>query len=709
MSGNIIYGFINNTDYKNIDYSIYKRIGNSSSKSNLTSEEKALLNKITKKDYAFDLDDIKKRAALAFRKTKHALGIRDLKTIEAFLSDGMFEEYSVYIDLLEKENSLEVYNDIELINIKILGFESDYNIDSIFVAFTSSYSKYRVNARTGKFLGKNEDKEKQPRTFSEIWTFVRRSGAISRDKDGLIEGYCPCCGNEIKTVNQANCDNCGYLFRSGQYDWILANTTQNSEWVYFNNVKVQGVTKYILHDPGFNLQHIEDRATVMFWRRVLACRQAQASFLKEIACDKYCETIAKKLNSNINFKYYDNCEIKSIRVIALDSSSKEEDKVYVEIVWRGIPTFRSGNNNVIVSLLSKFFLKNRYLINIFVLKRKRDVFTDPEIGLCTAVCPKCGAIGNDIQSNKCIFCGNIINDGSGDWVIEDIWKEKDNRMNNVFERIRININKPIISKISKDYFYKKQNTGNTIENNEYETNNDFDSSMPNEVDGEFSRLPPTFLRDNNLNSENEDTKINDSWSKAKNNDAFTNDNTHNKTENAREDKSNSENSKSNDDISNNKNSSNNQDEKPKKDFNEPFAVTLLALPYETSKKISPTDQIKWLIAMMMAGSKGNPNEKEEIMNYAKSENVSLREVNAIIVELKKQKNIVEYLTNTIELPLDYDFMRNVIKVAFADGKITKQELALIRYIARRMDIDEENLKGLLEIEKNIFMQKYNIC
>ena len=59
---------------------------------------------------------------------------------------------------------------------------------------------------------------------------------------------------------------------------------------------------------------------------------------------------------------------------------------------------------------------------------------------------------------------------------------------------------------------------------------------------------------------------------------------------------------------------------------------------------------------------------------------------------------MRYLKVT-NLPKNENLMRALIKVVFADGKIAKEELEMIRLVATKMQYTNEELKVILEDEK----------
>ena len=104
--------------------------------------------------------------------------------------------------------------------------------------------------------------------------------------------------------------------------------------------------------------------------------------------------------------------------------------------------------------------------------------------------------------------------------------------------------------------------------------------------------------------------------------------------------------------------------------------------------------------MMLLYSNVNKIEFAVICDYALSIGIYNERVGLLVKEMMSHQGPMEYLINNVPLAQNIDLMQALVRVAFADGKIAKEELNLIRYIAKRMNINEFKLKELFEIEKN---------
>ena len=119
----------------------------------------------------------------------------------------------------------------------------------------------------------------------------------------------------------------------------------------------------------------------------------------------------------------------------------------------------------------------------------------------------------------------------------------------------------------------------------------------------------------------------------------------------------------------------------------------------TNNNIEPTDQINWLSAMMSVDNDINEKEYKVIMEYGLKLGMPEEKIKRIVSTSLKGMDILMRYLKVVSLPKNEDLMRALIKVVFADGKIAKEELDMIRLVASKMQYTGEELKAILEDEK----------
>ena len=169
-----------------------------------------------------------------------------------------------------------------------IGFRKDTLIQSMGVLFTALTLILIVSLKTKKPLGSTNT---TPESFVEIWSFIRRRGVKSTPSGrGLFEGNCPNCATALELNQVGACTSCKAVLRNGDYDWVLAEITQASVWRprTLDHAAPTIASYRATHDAGFTMQHIEDRASVIFWRKVLSDRESCIDPLKKIATAAFC-------------------------------------------------------------------------------------------------------------------------------------------------------------------------------------------------------------------------------------------------------------------------------------------------------------------------------------------------------------------------------------------------------------------------------------
>lgn len=362
-------------------------------------------------DPAFDEQKFYDRVSQAFVQIQDAWSQQDLTGVRAFVSDGIYERFSLQFMEQRDFGYRPSVSDVVIHKMLLAQVNRDEFFDQVTVRINASCIAYRVSLDTGKYVSGNRNSE----TFVEYWTFLRRRGVQTKDQPGLIEGSCPNCGTEIELNQSAKCESCDSLLRSGQYDWVMCEITQECEWFGGTSDEVSGAARYrSKSDPGFNVQHLEDRASVVFWRKVMADRLGQIAPLAKMASPEFCEQYETRFKaSQGERRYTGDCAVGSVDARGVFRGDGR-DTALVEIRWSGSqfttqphgPPKRSGQSTAAKHL--------------FVFARNSGVQSDVGHTICSSHCPGCGAPESTITSHACEFCGEVLNDGSHDWVLVDI-------------------------------------------------------------------------------------------------------------------------------------------------------------------------------------------------------------------------------------------------------------------------------------------------
>jgi predicted lipid-binding transport protein (Tim44 family)/predicted nucleic acid-binding Zn ribbon protein/uncharacterized tellurite resistance protein B-like protein len=381
-------------------------------------------------DPKFDIDQMGQRVRTAFMKIQDAWCKQSLSTVRPFISDGIHERFSLQIEEQKAFNYQDRMENIALGSVILVEFYEGKIFDVATLRIEAQASDYRVSLSDGKRLSGST--AVQP--FVEMWSWIRRHG-VSRDpsKPGLIEGHCPNCGASVEMNQSAKCDHCGALLRSGQFDWVLTEITQQSEWRRGRHGLAPGVDEMQQADPGFNRADLEDSASVMFWRKAMADRVGKADPLRKIASEDFTSAYSRAIvpSPDGSRQFFTDCSLGGANLAGVFTDNQTNFAV-VEIGWEGEMTLAPPGRPLHPTG------QRMQTHSLYLLKRKDGIKTDPGTSVSSAHCPNCGApILSDDLSSTCSFCNTILNDGTRSWVLSEITSASSSDGQNWLMRLRV--------------------------------------------------------------------------------------------------------------------------------------------------------------------------------------------------------------------------------------------------------------------------------
>lgn len=361
---------------------------------------------LTKRDPGFDSKKFLDRAGQGFLKIQDAWSKQDMAPARAFVSDGILERFAIQIDMQKADKLRNAMEEVSVGKSVILQVESDENFDTVHVRVDASAIDSDISLEDGRRLrGTGRSSE-----FSEVWSFLRRPGAKTLEKPGLIEGFCPSCGAPLEIADAAKCGSCQSWVNSGEYDWVLAEITQTCEWsVREAGRDVPGMDELSAADPALNLQFLEDRASVAFWRWQLAKRQGAPGALQSVASEAFGQAAGQEIALHKTF--YKDAAVGGVIVLALETGG-ELDLAHVVVRWSGRAIHGDGSGQVVRQ-------------DVFTLGRKAGAATDLRSGLRSLRCPGCGAAPVSRDAAACEYCSVSFNDGSRHWVVVAMMSAQD--------------------------------------------------------------------------------------------------------------------------------------------------------------------------------------------------------------------------------------------------------------------------------------------
>ncbi len=372
------------------------------------------LEALKQRDPGFSKEHFIQKANRAFIALQEAWSNQDLSAVNQFISDGIDERFTLQIEMQKAEGFRNRMENITVQSSRIVGVFSDSHFDTIHVEITGRANDSDVDLKTGKQLRKNTSDP-----FTEYWSFLRKPGVQTLMGKGLVEGVCPNCGSPIELSDTGKCGSCDSILTSGEYDWVLAEITQSMEWnVISDKSLIPGFENMEVMDPGFNLQHIEDRTSVIFWRLIKTWFTSDVSDTRKVALPSFLEGFEKQLSSTRSdgdWLFFKDAAVGTVEVQNIIPGTKNRmDRIEVLVKWSGINARRNDSGDVRVT--------GRKIIRpqIYTLVRKHAIKTAIDQSFRSSHCPGCGAPYEGGSTGECEYCGRPLNDGSQDWVLESV-------------------------------------------------------------------------------------------------------------------------------------------------------------------------------------------------------------------------------------------------------------------------------------------------
>jgi hypothetical protein len=355
---------------------------------------------IRRRDPDYDEGAFLARTAKAFLAIQEAWGAQDMSKARAFISDGVFERFQRQIAEQKSRGFRNSMTQVQVQETEALGYLAGLQYDSVAVRVKASALDQNVALDGGAVLSGGRS------VFEEVWTFLRRPGVKTLKHPGLMEGQCPSCGAPLQIADAAQCAACKAWVNSGEFDWVLVEITQMSEWAFPDaSREVTGWQALSEADPGLSLEALEDRASMVFWRWLDARRRMDPKPLLGVADDAFLQ------KADLKTSWARDAAVGGVETIAFEPGM-DFDRVHIRVRWEAERMERGAGGET-----SRGRDRRTHFL---VFRRRSGVVSDVKAGLRAARCPSCGAPPSEPDAASCAYCGHKFNDGSISWVLWDI-------------------------------------------------------------------------------------------------------------------------------------------------------------------------------------------------------------------------------------------------------------------------------------------------
>lgn len=370
------------------------------------------VNALKYRDPGFELQPVLERVSRLFLGLQEAWFKRDMSPVRPFLSDATYQRFNVQLALMQAQGVRDAIADIQVLDVQLIGLSQSEWFDNIHVRIHARMRDTDVPAGTSDAQAAAAARSAPSEPFTEVWTFVRKPGAQTRVGQDLFQGKCPNCGAPFKGGAANSCEFCGAVVNSGNYDWTLSEITQGIEHVRHHTM-VDGLMQAREADPALNLEILEDRSSLLFWKWIDAQSRSEAERISKVANAEMLTLLSDELGGlrrSGRRRVFLECAVGSVNVRTLEIHPQGFDKAHVEIRWSA----RMGVGPINQRPPELPTVPQRW---VFTLLRKHGAHTNTANGMSTARCPQCNAPLTNSAATTCDFCGTQLGSGERDWVL----------------------------------------------------------------------------------------------------------------------------------------------------------------------------------------------------------------------------------------------------------------------------------------------------
>lgn len=371
------------------------------------------LRQIASRDPAFGTLAMEQRASRVFEEIQAAWFERRLASARHLMSDGLYRRFTTLQGLMEREGRRDATADVQVRRARVATAAVNGRLDVVTVRIEASLRDAEVDAGLSDAEARAKASKARLEPFSEYWTFIRSVDAKTVRGHDLVEGQCPNCGAPFAGGAANTCSYCSAVVNSGRYDWVLAEITQESEFVPGGGA-APGLAALQASDPEAAREVLEDRALLLFWKWLEAFAKADARGLQKVARPTVMEAVGTELErfrSQGSAPVLRTPAVGGADVVAVDQDVEGFDRVHVDVRWSGTAALESFDT------LGRTTKRPRR--HVLVMVRKSGA-TSASNGLATERCGQCCAPLSDADRTTCEYCGSDFSAGEQDWVLSRI-------------------------------------------------------------------------------------------------------------------------------------------------------------------------------------------------------------------------------------------------------------------------------------------------
>jgi predicted lipid-binding transport protein (Tim44 family) len=360
-----------------------------------------------------DPQELKVKVRMAFLTVQNAWSQKRLDLMRRFITDGIYQRFHAQFTMMNILGQSNPMTNVQVNGINIIKTYLEGGYECVDLRIQAVANDQFICEKFPQLNTAGGQEE-----FVEYWSFIRR--ADHKNGTGLFASEtCPQCSAPItgKLVETARCPYCSSYLNNGEFDWVLAEITQEDDYgrnfsSAFNlpvmtprpNEQIQNAF------PTFSRQVLEDRASNAFMQILIATATRNTKSLQRFTtAEAYAKLTASMPVGPI---VYDRLFTNAVDLLTLRVEGMQVQ------AFIGI---RYSAHEILLTHPAEFMDQHEPVSHSAVLVMVREMSSITAKGSVFAgACPSCGAPQKDSLSVVCEYCGGSLNNPKVDWVVADL-------------------------------------------------------------------------------------------------------------------------------------------------------------------------------------------------------------------------------------------------------------------------------------------------
>lgn len=175
-------------------------------------------------DPALTLEGLGARFGLIFAELQKGWAAQELRGVRPFVSASLYDHLGYWVEAYRRQGLRNQVDAAAIVQTEVVRVVRDAHYDALTLRLWGTGCDSTTRAATGEVVGGSRT---QPRPYSEYWTLVRGASVRGAPR---ADGRCPSCGAAVRVSMEGNCEYCGVLVASGDFDWVLSQIEQDESY-----------------------------------------------------------------------------------------------------------------------------------------------------------------------------------------------------------------------------------------------------------------------------------------------------------------------------------------------------------------------------------------------------------------------------------------------------------------------------------------------